>query len=138
VYHGKVVEVAMVGTETGSVVNFKVTVELTDADEAIKPGMTSAVDVLTTEIDDALIVPNKSVRVKDGEKVVYLVTNSTPPEYLAVPVKLGASSDTLSQILGGELQAGDLILYNPSSEVTSTGTNFGPGGDDHSGMFGGE
>jgi len=138
VYHGKVVEVALVGTETGSVVNFKVTVELTDADEAVKPGMTSAVDVLTTEIADALIVPNKSVRVKDGEKVVYLVTNSTPPEYLAVPVKLGASSDTLSQILGGELQAGDLILSNPSSDITSVGTSFSPGGDDHSGMFGGD
>jgi HlyD family secretion protein len=138
-YHGKVLEVAMVGTETGSIINFKVTVELTDADEAVKPGMTSAVDVLTTEIVDALLVPNKAVRVKDGEKVVYFVTNSNPPEYFAVPVTLGASSDTLSQILGGELQAGDWILYNPSSDITSEGSDFGPG-EDHAmgGFFGGD
>jgi HlyD family secretion protein len=135
VYHGEVVEVSMVGIESGGVANFEVIVELTDADESVKTGMTAAVDILTTEIMDALMVPNKSVRVKDGEKVVYVVSNSTPPEYVAVPIKLGASSDTLSQVIGGDLQAGDVIVLNPSSEITSDGTGFGPGGSGDGGGF---
>ena len=40
-YNGEVVEVSPVGTEIAGVVNFKVTVELTDADEDVRPGMTA-------------------------------------------------------------------------------------------------
>jgi hypothetical protein len=35
-----------------------------------------------------------------------------------VEVKLGASSDTYSQILEGELKAGDPVVLNPTSEIT--------------------
>ena len=42
-YHGTVVEVATVGTESQGITSFKVTVELTDADKDIRPAMTSAV-----------------------------------------------------------------------------------------------
>ena len=136
VYHGEVVAVAMVGTEFGGVVNFKVTVKLTDADEAVKPGMTAAVDIVTTEIADVLIVPNKSVRVQDGEKVVYLVSSLDPLTYTVIPITLGASSDTQSQVITGDLDAGDVILYNPSSDITSD-NSFGAGGHD-GGFFGGE
>ncbi len=44
-YHGKVVEVSRVGTSVQSVVNFNVTVELTDPDADVKPGMTASVTV---------------------------------------------------------------------------------------------
>lgn len=136
VYHGDVVAVAMVGTESGGVVNFKVTVELTDADDAVKPGMTAAVDIVTTEIADVLIVPNKSVRVQDGEKVVYLVSSLDPLTYTAIPITLGASSDIQSQVIDGDLETGDVILYNPSSDITSGESNFGPGSN--GGFFNGE
>jgi len=137
VYHGKVVEVAMVGTESGGVVNFNVTVELTDADDAVKPGMTAAVEIVTTEIADILIIPNKSVRVQDGEKVVYLISSLDPLTYTVIPITLGASSDTQSQVIAGDLKEGDVIFYNPSSDITSGESSFGP---DHNnpGFFGGE
>jgi HlyD family secretion protein len=140
VYHGEVVEVASVGTEASGIVNFQVTVELIDADDSVKPGMTAAVDILTTEIADVLVIPNKSVRVVDGQKVVYQVNSSAPLEFIAVPVKLGASSETLSQVLESDLQAGDLILYNPSSDIISEESVFGPGGGNNNpnGFFGGE
>jgi len=137
VYHGDVVEVAMVGTENGGVVFFEVTVAITDADSLVKPGMTSAVDIVTTEIPEVLIIPNKSVRVKDGEKVIYLVDlEAYPDEFPAVPIKLGASSDTLSQVLDGNVKAGDVILYNPSSDITSGDSSFGPGNGPPHGLFG--
>jgi HlyD family secretion protein len=137
VYHGEVVEVAMVGSESGGVVNFKVTIELTDPDDAVKPGMTAAVDIVTTEIANVLIIPNKSVRVQDGEKVVYLVSSLNPLTYTAIPITLGASSDTQSQIIAGDIEAGDVILYNPSSDITSGESGFGPGAN-NGGFFSGE
>jgi HlyD family secretion protein len=45
-YRGRVVEVAPVGTETEGVVNFLVTVELEDADQQVKPGMTASAEII--------------------------------------------------------------------------------------------
>lgn len=109
-YHGEVIEVAMVGIEEGGIVNFTVTIELLDADEYIKPGMTSAVDIVTTQLDDVVLVPNRSVRVVDGARVVYVLDDATVQ---TVPVTLGATSDTFSQVVNG-LHSGDVVVLNPS------------------------
>lgn len=135
VYQGEVIEVAMVGTETAGVVNFKVTVELHDPDAYVKPGMTSAVDIVTTQITDVLTVPNRSVRVVDGERVVYVVGTNAQIE--AVPITLGASNGTYSQVLEGDLQTGDPIVLNPTDEIMGTGAAFGPGSGNGGGPFGG-
>ncbi|MEP6894936.1 MAG: efflux RND transporter periplasmic adaptor subunit, partial [Chloroflexota bacterium] len=60
-YHGDVVEVAKVGNTISGVVSFTVTVELNDADDLVKPGMTSAVNVVVQEKKDVLLVPNRAV-----------------------------------------------------------------------------
>ncbi|HKG54241.1 MAG TPA: efflux RND transporter periplasmic adaptor subunit, partial [Anaerolineales bacterium] len=44
-YHGEVIEVTQAGTADEGVVNFTVTVELTDVDSMLKPGMTAAVNI---------------------------------------------------------------------------------------------
>jgi HlyD family secretion protein len=59
-YHGKVVEVSPVGSTNLGVVNFKVTVELTDADADVHPGMTAAVEIVVSQIDEALLLPNRA------------------------------------------------------------------------------
>ena len=69
-YHGEVVEVAKVGNNVGGVVNFTVTVELIDADELVKPGMTAAVNVVIQEETDVLLIPNRAIRLVDAERVV--------------------------------------------------------------------
>lgn len=124
-YKGRVVEVAQVGTEEQGVVNFKVTVELTDADEQVKPGMTAAVNVIIEEINDTILVPNRAVRLVDGERVVYVLVEGEP---VKKEIRLGASSDTMSVVLVGDVKEGDLVVLNPPVE-------FGPGGP--RGGFGG-
>jgi multidrug efflux pump subunit AcrA (membrane-fusion protein) len=42
--------------------------------------------------------------------VVYILKNGQPEP---VPVTLGASSDTMSQVLESDLKAGDPIVLNP-------------------------
>jgi HlyD family secretion protein len=111
-YHGEVVEVGQAGDTIQGVVNFTVTVKLTDADEAVKPGMTAAVNVVVDEVKDAILIPNRAVRLVAGERVIYLLVNNEPVE---VKVTLGSSSDTHSVLADGDVKEGDLIILNPPS-----------------------
>jgi HlyD family secretion protein len=121
-YQGEVVEIGITGMVVQGVVNFKVTVELTDPDEAIKPGMTAAVNIVVSQIENVLLVPNRAVRLLDGERVVYVLQeNGLEP----VRIELGISSETHSEVIGGELREGDLIVLNPPSVLFEAGQ--GPG-----------
>ena len=101
-YHGEVVEVALVGNNVQGVVNFTVTVELLDPDAQVRPGMTSAVNIVISQIDEALLIPNRAVRVMDGERVVFILNNG---QLEPVQVTLGASSDLYSEVIDGALTA---------------------------------
>ena len=127
-YNGKVVEVAQAGTSVQGVVSFKVTVELTDADEFVKPGMTAAVNIVVKEIKDELLVPNRAVRLSESKRVVYLLVNGLP---VKTEIRLGSSSDSMSVIAGGDIKEGDTVILNPPTDV------FGPGGGGPGGGFGG-
>ncbi|MFZ2097020.1 MAG: efflux RND transporter periplasmic adaptor subunit [Anaerolineales bacterium] len=123
-YKGVVSQVAPVGDSIQGVVQFDVTVELTDADENVKPGMTAAVNIIVNQISDALLVPNRAVRLVNGQRVVYILSND---QLKKVNVTLGASSDTVSQVVDGELQVGDQVVLNPPQDLFSTGGGpFGP------------
>ena len=93
--------------------NFTVTIELTDADEFVKPGMTAAVNVTVDEVSDVLLVPNRAVRLIAGERVVYVLREDKP---VKVKVTLGLSSDTKSVVASGSVKEGDLIILNPPNE----------------------
>lgn len=127
-YNGKVVEVAQAGTSVQGVVSFQVTVELTDADQFVKPGMTAAVNIVVKEIKDELLVPNRAVRLSDNNRVVYLLVDGQP---VKTEIRLGSSSDTMSVIAGGDIKEGDTIILNPPTEF------MGPGGGGPGGGFGG-
>jgi HlyD family secretion protein len=127
-YNGKVVEVGQSGDTLQGVVSFTVTVQLTDADTQVKPGMTAAVNITVKELNDVVLIPNRAVRVVDGNRVVYVLRNG---QAVQVKVVLGQSSDTMSVLAGGEVKEGELIILNPPA-------NFGPGGGGPGGgMFGG-
>jgi HlyD family secretion protein len=109
-YPGQVSEVDLVGSETQGVVNFVVTVALTEPDALVRPGLTAAVNLVVDEIQDVLLVPNRAVRVVEGQRVVYVLRDG---RMVAVPIVLGTSSETNSQVLEGDLAAGDEIVLNP-------------------------
>lgn len=124
-YHGEVVEATQAGTVEQGVVNFTVTVELTDPDSQVKPGMTAGVNIVVEEMRDVLLVQNRAVRLVDGERVVYVLEEGQP---VKKDIRLGSSSDTMSVIASGDVKEGDVIILNPPVE-------FGPGGP--GGGFGG-
>lgn len=117
-YNGVVSQVSPVGNTSQAGVDFTVTVELVDADENVKPGMTAGVNVIVNQLEDVLLVPNRAVRVVDGKRVVYVLKNNTPTP---IEITLGASSESNSQVLDGELQPGDLIVLNPPTVFSQNG-----------------
>jgi HlyD family secretion protein len=121
-YHGQVITVSQAGDTVSGVVNFTVTVELTDADEMVKPGMTAAVNIVVKEIKDAVLVPSLAIRLVNNNYVVYVLKNGAPQQ---VTIRLGSSSDTMSVVVGGDLKVGDEVILNPPTNLQPGG---GPGG----------
>jgi multidrug efflux pump subunit AcrA (membrane-fusion protein) len=126
-YEGVVSQVPQVGDIIQGVVEFNVLVELKNADQYVKPGMTAAVNIVVDQISNALLVPNSAVRVVDGQRVVYILKDN---QLQQVEVTLGASSDTQSQVIDDNLQVGDQIVLNPPQDLfgTNGGSPFGMGG----------
>jgi HlyD family secretion protein len=108
-YHGRVTELPLVGEEVGGSVNFAVKVEVLDADEKIKPGMTAVADIIVSNLKDVLLVPNRAIRYVDAKPVVYAQRGK---QIIPIEVKLGAASEAYSQLLGGDLQPGERLLVD--------------------------
>jgi multidrug efflux pump subunit AcrA (membrane-fusion protein) len=122
-----VVEVATAGDSVQGAVDFTVSVVLTDADKNVKPGMTAAVTITVKQVNNVLLVPSRAVRLVNNQLVLYVLNNGQPQE---VNVTLGASSDTMSEVVSSSLKAGDLIILNPPSTLFSrpSGNGSGTGG----------
>ena len=121
-YAGEVVEVGLIGTSQQGVVNFPVRIRLSETDSQIRSGMTSIVDIVIEQSAEALLVPNQAIRELSGIKVVYVLDETGRP--VPVEIILGVSSDTQSEVLAGQIQAGDSIVVNPNMNEGVEELNF--------------
>jgi HlyD family secretion protein len=122
-YRGVVTEIAGTGSSSTGSVNFRVTVALTNPDELVRPGMTAAVLIQVRHIEDALLVPNRAVRMLGDQRVVYVLKGDDMLE--AVDVRLGAKDDAYSEVVGGNLKEGDLIVLDPPATLDSDPNEVG-------------
>jgi HlyD family secretion protein len=136
-YHGSVEELNLNATNNSGSVAYPVKVVMTDADENVLPGMTAAVNVEVSHLEDVLLVPNRAVRTIDGSRVVYLLVGGSLKQ---VEIVLGASNDTLSEVVSGDVKAGDVVVLNPPTSFfsgSSGGGPFGGGGGGGGGILSG-
>ena len=117
-FAGKVVEVSSVGSDNGGGVDFLVTLQIIDPTVQVRSGMTAAVNIIVSEIKDVLSVPNRAVRLKEGQRIVYILKDE---EIQEVEVEFGSSSDIYSEIVAGDIEEGDLIVLNPPMEFATDG-----------------
>lgn len=117
-YLGIITGVSSVGEDRGSGVVFEVTVKILDADDQVRPGMTAAVNIIVSEIVDVLIVPNRAIRLNNGQRVVYILKDGQLNE---VSINIGASSDTQTEIVEGNVNDGDVVVLNPPTVFQSNG-----------------
>jgi len=123
-FTGKVSQVTLAGVSNQGVVTFPVTVEVAQPDPALKPGMSAAVGIVIDRHDNVLVVPNRALRLENGQRSVVVLFEG---QQVVVPVTLGLSNDSVSEIVGGSLQQGDNVIVNATSTSTAT-TRLGGGG----------
>ena len=122
-FNGEVTEIAPVGQSVQGIVEYTVRINLKDADDRIKPGMTAAVNIVVDVKEDILVVPNDAIVSIDGREYVFVLRNG---EFEEVPVIFGSYSDYYSEVLEADIDEGELIALNPPEEITGE-SSFGGG-----------
>ena len=109
------------------VVTYEAVLTLDNADLSLKPGMTATAEILIKNIENALALPNASLRfTPEGEEAalpsrledgsgnsagqVYILDTDQIPK--AVSVTIGDSDGVLSVLLDGDLAAGDEVIVD--------------------------
>jgi multidrug efflux pump subunit AcrA (membrane-fusion protein) len=134
-YAGQVTAVSMDPTISSGSVTYAVRVTVGDADPSLLPGMTVGVTIVTANLTNVLVVPTKAVQTVNARKVVYELRNS---QLIPVPVTLGGTNATQTEITGGFLQAGQTIVVDPPATIPTRPTGiFGTFGGGGAGFRGG-
>lgn len=120
-YTAKVVAIGPVGTITQGVVNYPVTVSVSDKDPAIKPGMTANLSITVDQRQNVLMIPIRAVRTQGNQKMVTVLYKG---QQIPVPVQLGLENDTSTEITSG-LQEGDVILLQQTTTASSAARGGG-------------
>jgi HlyD family secretion protein len=132
-YHGIVKEIGLNASNAGGSVTYPVRVVIMDADEKVLPGMTAAVLIEVSHLENVLLVPNRAVRALNGSIVVYILQNGV---LKSVTITLGASNDTMSEVLTGGLKEGDVVVLNPPTTLLGGNPGGGGGGGGAGALFG--
>ncbi len=119
-YSAVVSKVGTVGTTSQNIVNFTISVELTNPDNSVKVGMSASADIEVARADNILNVATGSVQANRGKYYVYLVT---PNGTQRISVQTGVTSDISTEVISDQLKEGDQVLLTPP--VFNT---FGAGG----------
>ena len=114
-YSGFVESISSAGSDESGVVEFRVGVKVEDADEAVRPGFTSVVGIITSEVENALLVPTQAILTQGGVPAVKRV--NADGSTTAVPVELGATSEVYTQVISGDIAVGDQLAVTLASST---------------------
>ncbi len=121
-YTAQVTEVDPVGTVTQGVVNYLITLKVTNNDGAIKPGMTANLSIATARRENVLLVPTRAVHAQGNRKIVTVLYKG---QEIAVPIETGLANDQFIEVTQG-LKPGDQVVLNQAqvSQPTFRGGGF--------------
>lgn len=123
VFRGRVVQVRQSPQTIQNVVTYDVVVQVENPDLLLKPGMTADARIITAEAPDALRVPVEALRYWPQTLAKPAQNGSTPDRVwmlragrpVSVPVVIGLTDDTYTQIKQGNLSPGDSVVIGERS-----------------------
>ena len=104
-FRAEVARIATEGKSVSNVVTFDVKIEVVSKDkDRLKPGMTANVEIITSESENALLVPSEAVRSEAGKKSVLVPVQGQKPERRAVETGIndGVQTEVLNGLVDGE------------------------------------
>jgi HlyD family secretion protein len=134
-----------------NVVTYDAVIDVSNPELKLKPGMTSNVTIITAQKDHVLAVPNAALRFRppvpegapaqpataeDGTRALYVLRaqGDRPPRPQPVRVRTGMTDGAFTEVVEGDVHAGDAIVTGMTSTGTTSttptpvGGGAGPGG----------
>jgi len=110
VFQTEVLKIDPAATVIDGVPTYKVTLKFISQDEKIKSGMTANLDILASQKDNVLILPNRLVTTKDDGKYVSVLNPADMSEVIEKKIVTGLrGSDGNVEIISG-LNEGDKVV----------------------------
>lgn len=119
VFYGKVTQVRNNPVTTSNVVTYEVIIEIDNKDQKLKPGMTANVEIITSQKDKVLLVPNQALRFyvtdDNGEtkrykdRGIWILRDKMPTR---ITITTGVSDDDNTEITSGELAEDDEVILS--------------------------
>ncbi|MGH8758247.1 MAG: efflux RND transporter periplasmic adaptor subunit [Burkholderiales bacterium] len=138
-FKGKVKQIRLNPTITSNVVTYNVVVSVDNADEVLLPGMTAYITITTQTKQDVLMVPSAALRFRPAGKAESPRMSSGPAagatagarkraagsqvhalrggKIEAVAVQTGITNGRVTEIAGGDLREGDMVVVE---DLTAT------------------
>ncbi len=112
-FEGKVTQVRLASTTTNNVVTYTVIVSVDNSEGFVIPGMTANVSIITSDVKNALCVPNQALKFSPADNTkkyekqgVWIQTKAGLERF---DVELGAFDDSKTQILSKDIKVGDKV-----------------------------
>jgi HlyD family secretion protein len=127
-FHGKIVRIDKIGTDTSGVITFNAYLSLTDANQEVAPNMTANVDIVTTQHKNALTVSNSALVPYKGGHAVQVLDEKQPGtnKIKLVPVTIGIQGLDRTEILSG-VSEGTVVVTGTNTSTSSSTTGGGGG-----------
>ncbi len=128
VFRGAVARVVPSSESESGVVNYPVTIRLTDPDLlGVRPGMTAVADILGEEMADSWLVPTSALVERGGNTMVRILRDGQPTPIRVTPQ---GSQGEWTIVQSAELQEGDEAIGSVSSflDQGEEFRGFGPPG----------
>ena len=123
---GQNVDISQIGTASGGVTVYNVTLTI-EGDDRLRFGMNGTATVHIEELNDVLLVPLTALNSSRGQSYVWLKSESAAADEPGVRtlVETGLSDENYAQVISG-LNEGDVILITREADDSSSSTmNFG-------------
>ncbi len=128
VFHGIVSQIRLSPQTVQNVVTYTAVIDVRNSDLKLMPGMTANVTVTVGQRENVTAIPNQALRFhpdqtpapasqKRNATVVWKVVNG---QLQSVPVRLGMSDGIYSEVVSGDLTAGDKIAL-PTATAAQSG-----------------
>lgn len=118
-YNGIVTKVDDIGMDDDGVIVYNAYIEITNSDDQLKSGMTVDVDIVTSEIENVLTVPNAAVKPYQGGRAVRVLDDQGEIEF--IPVVTGVKGETLTQIVEGLSEGQEIIVSLTNENIERSG-----------------
>lgn len=106
---GTITRVAMTPTVIGQLVTYTVRVTLDPTSEPIRAGMSATATIVVNELNDALVLPNRFIRIDRETQQAFVTIRREDGSFEEAPVTLGLRNETHTQISDG-LEGGQRVV----------------------------